>query len=322
MEPQLGRVRKLRAAGAVKRAGGASDKGKSVVTMGDSRRRSTYLVIRFGNEPERAVVWDTVDIAVGRHDSQDISIDDPEVSRKHALFHRDGERFWVEDLGTQLGTLVNGESIATRDLEHGDVVRIGMVEMRFGQTEQPIRPGPNVCFASELKQGGLPSITGAEGGRTMLAFDVADELAPTAATVPRLEERARVVTADGSLEERDDLDPLGLSIDGSALGGGAQARDLDRELLADLPDPRASSAPTQMPTGAGAERPIRDGALGVAPLAPAAASASPIAGAAEAVARFTVELDGPPHEVEALVSSVRGKRIQIGSVSLQIRQED
>jgi predicted component of type VI protein secretion system len=290
--------------------------------MSDHPRKSTYLVVRLGDEPERAVVWDTLDIAVGRHDSQDISVADPEVSRKHAVFRREGERFCVEDLGTGLGTLVNGEPIGTHFLEHGDVVRIGMIELRFGQTEHSIRPGPNVCFASELKQRGLPSVRGAEGGRTMLAFDVDDEPAFSAPTVPQLETRARAVAADGSLEELDDLDPLGLSIDGTDLCAGAPARDLDQELLADLPDPRASSSPTPGPGEPAVEPPAREFTARVGAPNEAAESAAPDSCAAKAVATLALEIDGPAQEVETFVSSVRGKRIQFGSVSLEIRDVD
>jgi predicted component of type VI protein secretion system len=292
--------------------------------MSEHQRTSTYLVIRLGDEPERAVVWDTLDIAVGRHDSQDISVADPEVSREHAIFRREGERFCVKDLGTGLGTVVNGEPIATHFLEHGDVVRIGMIEIRFGQTEQPIRPGPNVCFASELKQRGLPAACGAAGGRTMLAFDVDEEPAFAAPTVPQLETRARAVTADGSLEELDDLDPLGLSIDGADLGAGAPARDLDQELLADLPDPRGSSAPTRGPGEPAAEPPTRESAACVEAPNPAAQhvaaeSAVSDGGATKTVVTLSLEIDGPSQQVETFVSSVRGKRIQFGSVSLEIR---
>ena len=107
--------------------------------MSAAQRTSTYLVIRLGGEPERAVVWDTLDISVGRLDSQDLVVPDPEVSRKHAVFHRDGERFTLEDLGTGLGTLVNGEPISTHELQHGDVIQIGKLE-----------PGAGVKFSQYL----------------------------------------------------------------------------------------------------------------------------------------------------------------------------
>jgi len=289
--------------------------------MSDEQRISTYLVIRLGGEPERAVVWDTLDISVGRHASQDISVADPEVSRKHAVFRREDERFCIEDMGTGLGTLVNGERIETRDLAHGDTIQIGMLEIRFGQTPKAIRPEPNVCFASELKQGGLPAATGAAGGRTMLAFDIEDD-PPLPATGPVEEARARGVTADGKLEELDDLDPLGLSIDGADVRAAIQARDLDRELLADMSDSRASAAPTLAPLEPVGVRQENGPATSTGTHRPAAESTAPDAGASRSAARLSLEVDGPPEEVEAFVAAVREKRVQFGAVSLKIRDAD
>jgi predicted component of type VI protein secretion system len=266
--------------------------------MSAPQRTSTYLVVRLGGEPERAVVWDTLDITVGRLDSQDLVVPDPEVSRKHAVFRRDGERFTVEDLGTGLGTLVNGEPISTRELQHGDVIEIGKLELKFGQTERRIRPGGNVCFSSELKGGSLPAASTEVSGRTMLAFDAQDDLLVSAPTQPSAEPEPRAVSADGSLEALDDTDPLGLSCSGTDLGFGAPARDLDRE-FDEKPDEWAAATPTQVPLE---PRPAAEGGARTA-----------------SSAHLTLTIEGPAAECDALLSLLRGKPIRIGSLTLRVR---
>jgi adenylate cyclase len=53
---------------------------------------------------------------------------DKTVSRPHATISQDGTRYWIEDLNSSRGTLVNGEEIkgmGPRRLEPGDAVQIG-----------------------------------------------------------------------------------------------------------------------------------------------------------------------------------------------------
>ncbi|MBW2691141.1 MAG: FHA domain-containing protein, partial [Deltaproteobacteria bacterium] len=79
--------------------------------MGAEKRQkpTSYLVIQIGTGEKQVIVWDTLDISVGRNDSQDIVVADPEVSREHALFRRRGEVCVLEDLNTGLGTIVDGK---------------------------------------------------------------------------------------------------------------------------------------------------------------------------------------------------------------------
>lgn len=53
----------------------------------------------------------------------------------------DGEVF-VEDLGSGLGTCVNGHPVARAPLSNGDLVRFGQVELRFELAEVAKPPTP------------------------------------------------------------------------------------------------------------------------------------------------------------------------------------
>src|SRR5262245_4884505 len=54
----------------------------------------------------RLIVFDTQDLTLGRATENDISVDDPEMSRRHAVFKRSREGCAVQDLGTSNGTAV------------------------------------------------------------------------------------------------------------------------------------------------------------------------------------------------------------------------
>ena len=69
---------------------------------------------------------------IGRIDSNHVVLEDPAVSRIHAKVSlgRDGD-IEIEDCGSSVGTLVNGELIDRALLRHGDVIRVGSVQLLF-----------------------------------------------------------------------------------------------------------------------------------------------------------------------------------------------
>jgi len=67
---------------------------------------------------------------VGRKPNNDIHLEDPTVSGEHAVF-LNLKNIYVEDLGSTNGVILNGKRITKRQLEHGDIVRIGRHEFKF-----------------------------------------------------------------------------------------------------------------------------------------------------------------------------------------------
>jgi serine phosphatase RsbU (regulator of sigma subunit) len=65
-------------------------------------------------------------IVIGRSSGAGIAVPDRSMSRRHARLYRDGETWYVEDLGSRNGTLVNGRRIGgPTALTIGNSVRIG-----------------------------------------------------------------------------------------------------------------------------------------------------------------------------------------------------
>ena len=92
-------------------------------------------------EPEREVVSLTVAgrqhaimeprVVLGRSRDAGVRISDVNISRKHAEVRQEGTTFWVVDLGSTNGTLVNDEAVRERRLEDGDRITIGATVLEF-----------------------------------------------------------------------------------------------------------------------------------------------------------------------------------------------
>jgi pSer/pThr/pTyr-binding forkhead associated (FHA) protein len=64
-------------------------------------------------------------MVIGRGRGADIVIAEPTMSRAHAAIGFDGERFFVQDLGSTNGTRVNGSREQKAVLKNGDEVQFG-----------------------------------------------------------------------------------------------------------------------------------------------------------------------------------------------------
>ncbi|QKT04304.1 FHA domain-containing protein [Ectothiorhodospiraceae bacterium 2226] len=84
----------------------------------------------------RDVPLESERLTIGRAAGNDIQLGDSTVSGRHAAISR-LQNYYVEDLGSTNGTLVNGKSIQRRMLHHGDVIRIGRHELRFEEAATP-----------------------------------------------------------------------------------------------------------------------------------------------------------------------------------------
>ena len=70
-------------------------------------------------------------VVLGRSREADVVLDDPNVSRRHAEMRRDGERWSIADLGSTNGVKVNGRRVERAELDPGDEIVLGTLELRF-----------------------------------------------------------------------------------------------------------------------------------------------------------------------------------------------
>lgn len=92
---------------------------------------SALLVVQRGPGAGSRFLLDEDTTTAGRHNDSEIFLDDVTVSRRHAIFTREGGRFTVADAGSLNGTYVNRDRIDTVALREGDEVQIGKYRLVF-----------------------------------------------------------------------------------------------------------------------------------------------------------------------------------------------
>ncbi|MBS2021065.1 MAG: VWA domain-containing protein [Deltaproteobacteria bacterium] len=75
-------------------------------------------------------------VSIGSGPETNIRLMDGAISGKHAGVAIDGDKFEIVDLGSKNGVLVNGKKTPRRFLRNGDIVTLGMTELKFESTVQ------------------------------------------------------------------------------------------------------------------------------------------------------------------------------------------
>lgn len=84
------------------------------------------LVIRSGPSAGKVYDIEKTSVTIGRDLNNEIVINDPEVSRRHARLFLQGVNYVLEDLGSTNGTFVNGQRLmGPYVLRPGEVITLG-----------------------------------------------------------------------------------------------------------------------------------------------------------------------------------------------------
>lgn len=95
------------------------------------------LIFIHGPRAGHRVQLNKDEMTIGRANPNDIVLDDPLVSRVHAILMRRGGVFMLDDLGSHNGTQVNDERLhGIRQIHHGDRVVIGASRMLYEDPTQ------------------------------------------------------------------------------------------------------------------------------------------------------------------------------------------
>ncbi len=91
-------------------------------------------------------------IDIGRHSNNDLTLDDPHVSRHHAQLRAIRKHYVIFDVGSTAGVFLNGKKISQATLQAGDVIRIGLTNLIYIQETTSANPTTAVPIDSELQQ--------------------------------------------------------------------------------------------------------------------------------------------------------------------------
>jgi dipeptidyl aminopeptidase/acylaminoacyl peptidase/pSer/pThr/pTyr-binding forkhead associated (FHA) protein len=89
------------------------------------------LTFESGPFAGRIVALPNQTVTFGRAPDNDVVVGDAATSGRHGRIEVRSGAFWISDLGSTNGTLVNGEPVIERQLGHGDLIAIGQNTIRF-----------------------------------------------------------------------------------------------------------------------------------------------------------------------------------------------
>ncbi|MBX3127212.1 MAG: FHA domain-containing protein [Polyangiaceae bacterium] len=133
---------------------------------------------------------------VGRGSRVAFFLDEPSVSREHALVRRSGTSVAVTDLKSSNGTFVNGERVqGSKPLQTGDIVCFGTAALRFGTTLTA--PGPSVSPGIEFieQQSSRPQVAEVVTEPAFGSIEVLETLVASPETAESLPDLASMVRA-------------------------------------------------------------------------------------------------------------------------------
>ena len=110
------------------------------------------LVVQRGPNPGSTFELLSAIVKIGRSASNDLVINDPEISRQHAQFLRQGDGYVVQDLGSTNGTFVNYQRVTgATPLSHGDVISFGeAIVLTYGDdSATDSQPAPPPTFQQQ-----------------------------------------------------------------------------------------------------------------------------------------------------------------------------
>lgn len=107
------------------------DLARGGVRRSGPEKRRGFLVVEGGRETGREYRVCGSSVRIGRRETNEICLSDPNVSRDHARIEWRDSRLVIADCASTNGTFVNGERVVEAGLGPGDLVLVGTTTLRF-----------------------------------------------------------------------------------------------------------------------------------------------------------------------------------------------
>ena len=104
------------------------------------------IILSKDNKPVQQFVLQNESTSIGRKPDNDIHIKDPAVSGSHAKVQVVGDSYLIQDMGSTNGVHIGGRRVKQQVLKPGDVISIGVHELKFvvqeGKAKAPPKAKP------------------------------------------------------------------------------------------------------------------------------------------------------------------------------------
>ena len=98
------------------------------------RHLGAYLEIAAGPYAGKRFYITKTPFFIGRSSTNDLVLSDPELSRRHAVIQFQQGVYIIEDLGSKLGVIVNGQRVLSAPLSEGAHIQLAQTIFTFHQT--------------------------------------------------------------------------------------------------------------------------------------------------------------------------------------------
>jgi DNA-binding NtrC family response regulator len=105
--------------------------------------RSGKLVVLSGVDIPKAFAIQGKEVTIGSQGDNHCVLNDPTVSRHHAVIEESGKGYMVRDLGSTNGTSLNGILIKEAYLEYGSIIGLGNTRLQFLPPEERVEIPPS-----------------------------------------------------------------------------------------------------------------------------------------------------------------------------------
>lgn len=121
-----------------------------------SDQKPAFLYVERGPGAGQLIEVKQGTVVVGRASVSDLRLQHPSISRRHTQIKRVGEQFFVKDLGSQNGTFVNKQRIATEvEVKPGDSIAMGNALLRL---RGPLAKGEKLPHQAPTNPPSQPSL--------------------------------------------------------------------------------------------------------------------------------------------------------------------
>ncbi len=180
----------------------------------DERKASAHLVVTHGGGRREEIAL-TGPFTLGRAPENVMAVNDLKLSRRHLEIERRGEAWYVKDLGSSSGTMVNGARAVEARLAPGDRVTAGDMtiefQVRFQDTGDTARKVRVSVVESAASAGPVPKVALSKD-RIVLGRGAECDIVLASPVISR--KHATIVRSGGALTLEDLGTPNGVFVNG------------------------------------------------------------------------------------------------------------